>query len=277
MWRRLLRRLRSEEGFGLLELMMSMVLLSTAVAALLGIFLGSAFSLARAGDKGTATVIVDRIFEYYHRSPWWDVRLVKHGPSGSGGVDDSNVATDAQYSSSAQCSSCPSGSSSVNVDEDAGANDSYGSGSQNNTATCNAGETSSDPAVDSTAPLTNCLAITSLTGADGFPYRVYTYMKYGCITRKWTSTTTYGLNDAIVYNGVYYKSVGNGNKGHTPSSGSAFWTVQASCVVDYTSKIITIAVRKLKSDGTTLVNTTATGILSEETETLSFGSYTSVP
>jgi hypothetical protein len=280
MYGRLLRRLREEEdGFGLMELLMSIVILSISIAALLGIFMTSAFSLARAGHQGTATVLLDRTFEYYHRAPWWDIRLVKHGPGNSGGVLDTNVTGDTQYNSTAQCNGCPAGSSTVIVDEDA-TTDTYGnpSGAANNSSTCNAGLVNPDPNVDSTAPLTNCLAITAVRGADGFDYRVYTYMKYACITRKYEATTKYGFTggaDSVIYNGAYYTSSKDANTGHTPSSSPTWWTLQVACPVDYSTKIVTIAVRMLKDDGT-LANPTATGILAEQTVTLSFGSYTSI-
>jgi hypothetical protein len=273
--------MRDEEGFGLLELLMSIVILSTAIAGLLAIFLGSAFSLSRAGDQGTATVIIDRVFEYYHRTPWWNIRLVKHGPGNAGGVADPNVTGDAQYVSTAQCAACPAGSSAMNVDEDAAAYDTYpndprpdGIGATNNIATCNAGFVSTDPNTDATAPITNCLAITSVTGADGFPYRVYTYMKYACITLKYNANNTYGLGDHVMSGTDYYTSLFNGNKGQAPASSPSWWTHETACPVDYHTKIVHIVVRKLNNDGT-LKNGTATGILAQQTESLSFGQFTS--
>src|SRR5436309_1303108 len=115
MRKRLLRRLRNEEGFGLIELMIALVILSIAVAGLMGIFMAGAFSLARAGQRGTATVIMDRTFEYYRRAPWGAIRLVQHGPGSSGGRLDTSVTGDAQYST--QCSGCPAGASAAYVDE----------------------------------------------------------------------------------------------------------------------------------------------------------------
>src|SRR5438128_2118168 len=144
MLQRLLRRLRTDDGFGLIELMISLVILSIAIAALMGIFLAGASSLARAGRRGTATVIMDRTFEYYRRAPWGDIRLVKHGVGNSGGVADGNVTGDGQYSS--QCSGCPAGASSAMVDEDVTYQDEFGSDTAaspsktpNNTGTCNTG------------------------------------------------------------------------------------------------------------------------------------------
>jgi Tfp pilus assembly protein PilV len=243
---RLRQRLRTEEGFGLIELLTAMVLLSIAIAALIGIFMAGAFSVARAGHQGTATVIIDRVFEYYRRAPWYDIRLVKSGPGSSGGVTDTDVTSDAQYTSTTQCNGCPAGSSSAVVDEDAGTSDEYGSASNpahlgteavNNTSTCNTGlsggSDASNPDKDPTAPITNCLSIAKVQGADGDYYRVYTYMKYAC----------------------------------------AAGTSGGGCTADYKSKVITVAVRLLNQAGTALSSTVSAGILAEQTATFSYGSY----
>jgi prepilin-type N-terminal cleavage/methylation domain-containing protein len=178
---RIRRRLRSERGFGLIELLMTLVILSISIAGLLTIFLGSAYSLSRTGREGTATVIMDRVYEYYRRGPWSDIRLLKSGPGASWGVEDSNVTGDAVYTG--QCTNCPTNASSTIVDDNSAANgDTYGNaGNPNNTSTCNAAQGTGDPDTDSTASITNCLAEATVFGADAKPYRVYTYMKYACI------------------------------------------------------------------------------------------------
>jgi prepilin-type N-terminal cleavage/methylation domain-containing protein len=176
---RIRRRLRKEDGFGLIELLMTLVILSISIAGLLTIFLGSAVSLARTGREGTATVIMDRVYEYYRRGPWADIRLVKHGPGNSWGVADTNVTGDSIYTG--QCSSCPAGASTVLVDEDATQDVDPNSGAANNSTSCNAAQGSGDPDTDSTAPITSCLAEATVIGADSKPYRVYTYMKYACV------------------------------------------------------------------------------------------------
>jgi prepilin-type N-terminal cleavage/methylation domain-containing protein len=203
MIKRIRRRLGNESGFGLIELMITLVILSISIAALLSIFLSSSVSLARTGREGTATVIMDRVYEYYRRGPWADIRLVKSGPGGSWGATDSNVTGDTIYTG--QCSGCPAGTSTAIVDEDATA-DTYGNGTTpNNTATCNAAQGSGNPDTDSTAPITSCLAEATVFGADGMPYRVYTYMKYACVA---------------------------GTSG-------------AACTPDYSTKVVTVVVRLL--------------------------------
>jgi len=162
-----LRRARAEDGFGLIELLISLIILSVAISGLFLVFSSASLSIARAGQSGTATVIVDRVLEYYRRTPWANIRLLKASLTGA----------PALYAS--QCTNCPVGASSVDVDEDA-ASAPYNDA--NNTATCNLGSTSQDADEDTTAPITKCEAVHAVTGADGNPYLVYTYMRYGYFT-----------------------------------------------------------------------------------------------
>jgi len=40
----------------------------------------------------------------------------------------------------------------------------------------------------------------------------------------WSSGSTYALNAQVLYNGLYWSSLQNGNTNHTPAAGSAYWT-----------------------------------------------------
>jgi len=66
---------RRQEGFGLIELLVSMVILSIAVAALLTVFTASDLSLRRAGERGTATVLAERQLELYRKLAWEEIRI----------------------------------------------------------------------------------------------------------------------------------------------------------------------------------------------------------
>jgi len=66
---------RRQEGFGLIELLVSMVVLAIAVAALLTVFTAAARSLGRAGERGTATTLVERQLELYRKLAWGEIRL----------------------------------------------------------------------------------------------------------------------------------------------------------------------------------------------------------
>jgi prepilin-type N-terminal cleavage/methylation domain-containing protein len=90
---RLLRRLRTEHGFGLVELLMAMTVLSIAIAAQLAVFEASFTSLHRASRKGTAVMLADKQMEIYRTIAYSCVYLT----SGSG---DSTYSGDSAYSAS---------------------------------------------------------------------------------------------------------------------------------------------------------------------------------
>ena len=73
--RRLRRRAADDDGFGLVELLIAMTMLSIAVGALLAVFTSSAVSLRRAGQKGTALTLADTQMEKYRTRTFTAVRI----------------------------------------------------------------------------------------------------------------------------------------------------------------------------------------------------------
>lgn len=63
--RRVARRLRAEDGIGLIELVMAMSVLAIAISAQLAVFSSSFTSIHRAGMKGTALTLADKQMETY--------------------------------------------------------------------------------------------------------------------------------------------------------------------------------------------------------------------
>jgi type II secretory pathway pseudopilin PulG len=61
----LVRRLRSEEGFGLLELVMAMVMLNIGILAIVAAFNSGALALSRASKTSTAAAIGDTQMELF--------------------------------------------------------------------------------------------------------------------------------------------------------------------------------------------------------------------
>lgn len=62
---RLWRRLRSDEAFGLVELMIALLILNTAVLALVAAFVSSSTALRRASRTANAATLADRQLELY--------------------------------------------------------------------------------------------------------------------------------------------------------------------------------------------------------------------
>ena len=53
------RRAKGEDGFGLVEVLIAMTMLAVAIGAIITVFVASAVSLRRAGQKGTALTLAD--------------------------------------------------------------------------------------------------------------------------------------------------------------------------------------------------------------------------
>jgi Tfp pilus assembly protein PilV len=131
-------RLRSQEGFGLIELLMAMVMLNIGILAVVAAYQTGMFALNRASKISTASALADQQMELF--------RAIKYDAIA---LDSSSLASvDNTYTcDSALGSSCPN------------------STSGETTTTC------------SGSPLPNqCLPSRSVTGADRKPYRVDTYV-----------------------------------------------------------------------------------------------------
>lgn len=143
--RRLLRRLADHDGFGMVELVIAMAVLSVAIGALLTAFASSAVSLRRAGQKGTALTLADTQMEWYRRLAFTGIR-----------IDGSLIPASGSYvtANSTDSTIPPSTGQAV--------------AGQNGDDACPSG--SGEPAA--------CLPAQNITGPDGRPYRIHTYVNY---------------------------------------------------------------------------------------------------
>ena len=64
-----------EDGFGLVELLIAMTILTVAIGALVTSFAASAVSLRRAGQRGTALTLADTQMEKYRTKTYTAVRI----------------------------------------------------------------------------------------------------------------------------------------------------------------------------------------------------------
>jgi type II secretory pathway pseudopilin PulG len=81
--RRVLARLRAEDGMGLIELLAALAILSIAISALLAAFASSVLSVSRAGAEGTALTVADRQMEVY-RTLSYDCIALNSGTAPAG-------------------------------------------------------------------------------------------------------------------------------------------------------------------------------------------------
>lgn len=88
-----LNRVRAEEeGFGLIELLIAMVVLQIALLALIGVFGAGAAALSRAGKVNSASVLADQQMELYRTMPYDAIGLDTAGAPTTGTyVSDTTV------------------------------------------------------------------------------------------------------------------------------------------------------------------------------------------
>jgi Tfp pilus assembly protein PilE len=67
--------LRSEKGFGLVELMISMVMLNVGILAIVAAFQSGAIALKNAGEVSTASVLADKQMELYRALKYTEIAL----------------------------------------------------------------------------------------------------------------------------------------------------------------------------------------------------------
>lgn len=68
-------RARTEEGFGLIELMVSMVMLNVGILAIVAAFNSGAIALRNAGEVSTASVVADKQMELYRALLYDEIAL----------------------------------------------------------------------------------------------------------------------------------------------------------------------------------------------------------
>jgi Tfp pilus assembly protein PilV len=92
----MLRRLRSESGFGLIELTIAMTMLAIGIAALGGLFVSGHLALRRASQSDTAAVLASKLLERFRAETWDTVGVSK----ALFDTADSTYTSDEAYSAS---------------------------------------------------------------------------------------------------------------------------------------------------------------------------------
>jgi hypothetical protein len=107
---RLVARVRAEEGLGLVELLIALVVINVAIFALMGAFGASTASVIRAGRIGTGTVLAERQLELYRGMLWTGIglhaTLVASASSNATHVADA-AAADAQTTNASCTTTAP--------------------------------------------------------------------------------------------------------------------------------------------------------------------------
>jgi type II secretory pathway pseudopilin PulG len=157
-------RVTSEEGFGLIELLIAMVVLQVALLAIVGAFGTGAAALGRSARINTATALADQQMELYRGMPYNAI-----------GLDTAGAPTSGTYIG--DTAACPSGQSPVC------ANTAPRDNSGNTPWSCTAASgATSVSTYFSESGVNPCMAHRSVTGAsspDSGSYYVDTYISFG--------------------------------------------------------------------------------------------------
>jgi Tfp pilus assembly protein PilV len=102
--RRLVVRLRREEGLGLVELLIAMMVLTIGILALVGAYSTGYSALSRATTVSSATVIADSQMERFRALAYPNIQL--NTTCGTSCTQDTTYTTDSAYSSANQVTGC---------------------------------------------------------------------------------------------------------------------------------------------------------------------------
>lgn len=72
---RLRRNVEGDSGFGIIELLMAMVVMTIAIGSLIAVFSASALSLHRSAERGTAVALAEGQMELYRTLPFTGIRV----------------------------------------------------------------------------------------------------------------------------------------------------------------------------------------------------------
>jgi Tfp pilus assembly protein PilV len=139
------RRLRANEGFGLIELLMAMTMLNVGILAIVAAFNSGALALSRASKTSNATTIADQQMELFRGLKYANIEQTT--TSYADATNDSTWTADTVYQTNMKTPQAPKALIST-------------------VTTCPNTNTNS------------CLARFTTTGPDGRSYRVDTYMYY---------------------------------------------------------------------------------------------------
>lgn len=97
-------RLRNEEGFGLIELLISIVMLNVGVLAIVGAFNAGSLAIQRASQTGTAASLAEKQMELYRAQLYVNVAL--DAGSKTTASADSTYSGDAAYNATQVTKTC---------------------------------------------------------------------------------------------------------------------------------------------------------------------------
>jgi Tfp pilus assembly protein PilE len=103
--------LRTEEGFGLIELLIAIVMLNVGILALVAAFNSGSLAIQRASHTATAATLADKQMELYRAQTYANIALDDAAKTAAGG--NSTYAGDLAYSATQVTKTCTGSPSAV--------------------------------------------------------------------------------------------------------------------------------------------------------------------
>ena len=97
-------RLRNEDGFGLIEVLISIVMLNVGILALVAAFNSGSLAIQRASHAATASTLAEKQMELYRAQTYINVALDSTSKTAAAG--NSVYAADAAYSATQEIKTC---------------------------------------------------------------------------------------------------------------------------------------------------------------------------
>jgi type II secretory pathway pseudopilin PulG len=169
----MLRRLRHEEGFGLVEMMIALTVLAIATTSLVSVFIAGHLTLRRASQADSATVLADKLLERFRAEQFDDIGL----SSGLLAGVDSTYANDPNDPNGSVLGTQLPGFGNIT---DANWHDAANS---NASASSCSGISSDGPSVSVTCVPSRVIPDTNRSSEkspDGRSYRIDTYVTWAC-------------------------------------------------------------------------------------------------
>lgn len=157
-------RVKSDAGFGLVELLIAMVIMQVALLAVVGVFGAGSVALARASHVNTAAMLADQQMELYRAMPYDAIGLDTTATTTSTYSLDTTVCTAGQTPT---CNNTPPRN-----------NNSPSTGTWSCTASSGSTSVSLYFSANGVNPCTPQRTVSGSSSPDGHPYEVDTYITW---------------------------------------------------------------------------------------------------
>lgn len=163
----IVERMKSEGGFGLVELLIAMVVMQVGLLAVVGAFGAGSVALATASHVNTASMLADQQMELYRAMPYDAIGL------------NTSATTTSTYT--ADTGACPTGQTPTCGNTGPRNNNSPSTATWSCTATTGSTSVPANFSANGINPCTPQRTVSTSSSPDGYAYEVDTYISWGTL------------------------------------------------------------------------------------------------